>query len=122
MDILNPYELESRLRHALAQNEAYAAIINRVAMGEALLQPAPAIRIDGAGKSLCPSCMQLRAKPTEAEYEAHIDGIVGLIRGVIEHRMFHDCYGPLALSEDQRDELANAITQNLIIAFRMERI
>lgn len=62
------------------------------------------------------------ALPRVVVQESLLDDLVGLAAGVIEHRRAHDCYGPLPLSADQRDELARAFVANLLAAYSVERL
>ena len=56
----------------------------------------------------------------DIDSESLIDGLVGLFRGVIEARK-DACYGSLQISDDQRDELARGLVQNLLASHTVSR-
>lgn len=63
----------------------------------------------------------LHTAPHDADREALLDDLVGLVRGVIQHRVEEKCYGPLAIDEAQRDELARAIVGHVVLGYQVDR-
>lgn len=59
--------------------------------------------------------------PFDGERESLLDGLVGLVAGIVKARR-DPAYGSLPVTDDQAREIANAVVCNLVLEYRVERL